>query len=303
MLAIGLKMVSVMLFLATWALIKASSDMPAGELVFFRSLFALLTLMVLARWRGDLSDAFHTKRPMAHLGRGIVGCLGMGFGFAALGLLPLPEAVAINYATPLLVVLFSAIFLKEQVGIFRWSAVLVGFSGVAIIVWPRLTAFQSGDIEGVALWGAALMLTSACFVAIVSLLVRRLVVTEKSITVVLYFSAVATLVGLCTLPFGWVMPSWQHLGFLICAGISGGLAQNFLTESYRHADLSVVAPFTYSSLVFSIIIGYLAFGDVPTLEMIIGGSILVVAGIFMIYRERALGLEREKARAAAPPDS
>lgn len=299
---IGLKVLSVCVFLVMAALLKASQGVPAGELVFFRSFFAILPVVIYLAMRRELVVGFQTKHPLSHLGRGLVGTGGMAFGFFALTKLPFPEAVALNYATPLLIVVFSAIFLQERVRLYRWSAVLVGLGGVIIMIWPRLTIFSGGvsDMSDASL-GVISALVACCFAATAMLLVRRLVATERSATIVLYFSISSTLIGLCSLPLGWVMPDPGQFAMLVGAGITGGIAQILLTESYRHADMSVVAPFEYTSLVLSIVVGYFFFQDVPTVEMLIGGLIVVGAGIFIIYREHRLGLDNSKAREVSTP--
>ena len=117
--------------------------MPVGQIVFFRSFFAILPILVFLAFRGDLRIALATNRPLNHILRGVVGVSSMGLGFFALTRLPLPEAITLNYAQPLLVVIFSALFLGETIRIYRWSAVFVGMIGVFIISWPNLTLLIS----------------------------------------------------------------------------------------------------------------------------------------------------------------
>lgn len=299
---IAFKVASVCVFLAMSTFLKAAEGVPAGELVFFRSFFAILPVIVYLAWKRELAEGFKTSYPIGHVWRGVVGTGGMGFGFYALTQLPLPEAIAINYATPLLIVVFSAIFMHERVRLYRWSAVLLGLVGVIIIIWPRLTLFSGGlsNPSGATL-GALSALLACCFAATAMLLVRRLVQTERSATIVLYFSIVSSIIGLMSLPFGWIMPSPEQLALLIGGGIAGGIGQILLTESYRHADMSVVAPFEYASLVLSIIVGYVFFRDIPTWPMLIGGIVVVASGLFIIYREHKLGIDTAKAREVTPP--
>ena len=302
MAGIGLKIISVAVFLSMASLLKASQGIPPGQLVFFRSFFAILPIVVFLVARGEFVAGLKTERPLSHLWRGLVGMGGMGFGFFALTRLPLPEAVAIQYAMPLLIVVFGALILKETVRLYRWSAVAIGMVGVGIIMWPRLTLFSggAGPMNAIAI-GAIAALVGSVFGAFASILVRKLVETERSATIVLYFSVTCSLMALVTVPFGWVWPTPGQFAMLVGAGIAGGIGQILLTESYRHADVSVIAPFEYTSLLLSIVVGYVIFGDVPTLEMLVGAVIVVAAGIFIIYREHQLGLERRKAREASPP--
>ncbi|RWO45998.1 MAG: DMT family transporter [Mesorhizobium sp.] len=297
-----LKIVSVAVFVAMSSCIKAAGTVPAGQIVFFRSFFAIFPIVVFLAFQGKLGTAFSTKRPLNHIARGVVGVCAMGLGFFALIRLPLPEAIALNYAQPLLVVVFSSIFLGEAIRVYRWSAVAVGLLGVLVISWPELTLLGSGAALGdQEVLGVIAALVAAAISAVAMLLVRNLVQSEPTATIVLWFSVTASLLALLSLPFGWQALTPAQAGLLIAAGFCGGLAQILMTAAYRHAEASVVAPFEYTSMLLGIVVGYLAFGDVPTVHMLIGGVIVVAAGIFIIWRERQLGLERARTRQATPP--
>ncbi|SDI23034.1 EamA domain-containing membrane protein RarD [Mesorhizobium muleiense] len=299
---IMLKIVSVAVFVAMSSCIKAAGTVPAGQIVFFRSFFAIFPIVVFLAFQGKLGTAFSTKRPLNHIARGVVGVCAMGLGFFALIRLPLPEAIALNYAQPLLVVVFSSIFLGEAIRVYRWSAVAVGLVGVLVISWPELTLLGSGAALGdQEVLGVIAALLAAAISAVAMLLVRNLVQSEPTATIVLWFSVTASLLALLSLPFGWQALTPAQAGLLIAAGFCGGLAQILMTAAYRHAEASVVAPFEYTSMLLGIVVGYLAFGDVPTVHMLIGGVIVVAAGIFIIWRERQLGLERARTRQATPP--
>lgn len=302
MLGISLKIISVVLFLAMSALIKAASEVPVGEIVFFRSLFALVPIFIYLGYKGQIKSAFITKRPLGHFMRGLIGATSMAMGFYAITVLPLPESTTINYATPLILVIFSAVFLHEHVRAYRWTAVIIGLIGVIIIMWPNLTVFTSGNaVMGPATIGAIVAFAACFLTAFAMMTVRNLTRTEPSATIVIYFSLSCTLLALLSFPFGWIVPSFQSTLLLIVAGIFGGVAQIAMTESYRHAEVSTLAPFDYSSMILSIIIGYFFFEEVPTVEVIIGGSVVVMAGLFIIYRERELGIARKKEKKASLP--
>jgi drug/metabolite transporter (DMT)-like permease len=144
-------------------------------------------------------------------------------------------------------------------------------------------------------------LVSAAVSAVALLLVRSLVTTEKTSTIVLWFSTTASVLALLTIPFGWSALTGEQIAFLVASGLCGGIAQMLMTESYRHAEASTVAPFEYTSMILGIAVGYLIFGDVPTVHMLVGGAIVVAAGIFIILREHQLGLKRGAARRLVPP--
>ena len=299
---IMLKVLSVCSFVVMATLLKATQTIPAGELVFFRCFFAIVPVLAYLAWQRRLGTAFATSNPMGHVVRSFIGVSSMGLGFFALTRLPLPETTAIGYAAPLLIVVFSALLLKERVHIFRWTAVLIGMLGVLIILWPRLTLFTSGaPIGNAETLGAATALAAAVLSAFAMMQVRKLVQTERTETIVIYFFICASLLSLLTIPFGWQMPSPQQAMLLIGAGFAGGIGQLLLTSCYRHADMSVIAPFEYVSLILTIIIGLVVFAEVPTLTMLAGALIIVASGIAVILREHYLGLDRIKARAAATP--
>jgi drug/metabolite transporter (DMT)-like permease len=297
---IAFKIASVLIFLIMSSLLKARQGIPAAELVFFRSTFGIVPVVAFIASQGELRSALKSNSVISQIWRGLVGTASMGLGFLALTKLPLPEAVTLNYATPLMIVVVSALFMQERVRLYRWSAVVVGLVGVVIIAWPRLTLFSSG-VGGDAAVGIVAALMACALAAVAMLLVRKLVQTERSSTIVLYFLVSSSVISALLLPFGWVTPTPLQAAYLVGAGICGGIAQILLTESYRHAEMSVVAPFEYSSLIFSVLIGYFFFGDVPTLYMLAGGVIVVGSGLFIIWREHRLGLDRTKSRELTTP--
>ncbi|MBB4185012.1 S-adenosylmethionine uptake transporter [Sinorhizobium terangae] len=296
------KVLSVVIFVCMSTCIKAAGDdIATGQITFYRSAFAMVPILAFLALRGQVRDAFRTKNLIGHLARGFVGILSMSCGFYGLVHLPLPEAIAIGYAMPLLAVIFAAVFLRETVRLYRWSAVVIGLTGVLIITWPRLTLFKNGEFGSSEALGAAAVLASAALGAMAMVLVRKLVKFERTHTIVLYFSLSASVFSLATLPFGWPAMSWTSFLLLMVAGFCGGVAQILLTESYRHADMSTIAPFEYTSIVLGIAVGYLLFGDMPTGTMLAGTAIVVSAGIFIIFREHQLGLERRGARKHVTP--
>lgn len=299
---ISLKVASVVVFLCMSTLIKAAGkDIPAGQITFLRSAFAMAPILAFLAMHGQLRDAFRTNDIFGHFKRGFVGILSMGFGFYGLVHLPLPESIALGYALPLMAVVVAAIVLKERVGVYRWTAVLVGLLGVAVISWPRLTLFRSGGLGSAEAMGVLAMLAFGVLGSCAMVLVRKLVQTERTSTIVLYFSLFASIFSLGTLPFGWAALGWQALCLMALAGFCGGVAQLLLTSSYRYADVSTIAPFEYISIVLGLIVGYFLFGDIPTGPMLVGTAIVVSAGIFVIFREHRLDLKRRAELALQPP--
>ena len=299
---IMLKILSVTVFVIMVTCIKAAAvNVPPGETVFFRSFFAIPVILVWLVWQHDLAHGLETKNIMGHVWRGLIGSTAMGLSFTAFALLPLPEVTAIGYTAPVLTVIFAAMFLGEQIRAFRMTAVALGLVGVVIILSPRLTVLSIETADKMEAVGAMMMLMAAVFMALAQVFVRKLVGTESTAAIVFYFSVTATLLSLLTIPFGWVVPSWQDAGLLITAGLLGGIGQILLTTSYRFADTSVIAPFEYVSMLLAVIIGYSVFGESPSNTVIAGVCLVIGAGLIIIWRERQLGLERARQRKVMTP--
>jgi len=300
--AITLKLVSVLVFTLMSTCIKwVSPAIPPGEAVFFRSFFALVPIVSYLVYEGTLKRALVTANPKGHLLRGSFGALAMGLNFLALGLLPLPEVIAIGYAAPLLATTFAAIFLRETVRLYRWSAVITGLIGVMVVLSPRLALLTDMDMNKAQLIGVIAVLGGATFRASATVTVRWLVQAESTPTIVFYFSVFTTCASLLTIPFGWPMPSVAQGAVLVSAGLLGGLGQILLTECYRHGETSTIAPFEYTSILFGLIFGYFVFNELPTRAMLAGVAIVIAAGLFIIFREHQLGLERARARKVVTP--
>lgn len=299
-LAISLKVLAVFLFSAMAAVIKATSGhVPPGEAVFFRSLFAIPAILVWLVMRGQLSHGLIAKKPMGHVWRGMIGTAAMGMTFSGLGMLPLPEVTAIGYATPIFTLILAAIILRERIRLIRMTAVLLGLVGVVIMLWPRLGS--GATMEDTATMGAILILLATMARALVQIHVRKMVETEHTAAIVFYFSVTATCLSLLSAPFGWVVPSGKILALLILSGILGGVAQILVTSSYRFGAASMLAPIDYTSMISAILIGYVWFGELPTGVMLTGATLVIVGNILVIWRERQLGLERQRTRSVMDP--
>jgi drug/metabolite transporter (DMT)-like permease len=296
LLGIAFKVLSALAFTLMSAGIKRlGADYPTGELVFFRSAFALLPLLVWLAWQGDLASAVRTRNVVGHLRRGLIGSAAMFCGFVGLSYLPLSDAVAIGYASPLIVVMLAALVLKERVRAYRWSAVVIGFIGVLIMLSPHLNAGVIGSgLAGGPAVGALYALLGAACAAGATIEVRRLTATERTGAIVFYFSVLTSLLGLTTIILGWRWPSPGEFGLLVVIGILGGIGQILLTQSYRHADASLVAPFEYSTMIWAVLIGWFAFGHWPEEAVLAGAAVVAGAGLFVLWREHRLGLERAK---------
>jgi drug/metabolite transporter (DMT)-like permease len=293
--AIGFKLISALLFAALSALVRQLGDVtPVGQLVFFRSACAIPPVLLIYAFRGEFMEAVRTTRVFGQLGRGALSVGGMYTNFSALQRLPLADATAISFASPLITVALAAIILKERIRIYRWTAVLVGFVGVIVMLIPHLD-FRQYAMAGalsVATIGSLLALFAAFCNAGTVIQTRRLTQSETTSSIVFYFSLMTALAGLVSLPFAWHTPTGAELVMLIGTGVFGGVGHIFLTESYRYAPASVVAPFDYSSMLWALLLGYWLFGELPTALVYLGAVIVSGAGLYVFWRERQLGVKR-----------
>ncbi|MGQ7846884.1 DMT family transporter [Granulosicoccus sp. 3-233] len=297
-----LKVLSVGLFVMMFSCVKASADhVPSGEAMFFRSFFAIPVLLGWLMFRGEFPGKLRAVDPMGHVWRGMMGSCAMGLGFLAVGLLPLPEVVAIGYTAPFMVTILAAMFLGERIRAVRFAALLLGLFGVFLVVLPRFTDMDFATSSRLETIGAFAALMAAVFSALAQVFARKLVATESTGAIVFYFSCMSSLLALLTLPFGWVLPSAHSFALLVAGGLLGGVGQILLTESYRHAEVAVIAPFEYSSILLALLIGYFVFSEVPTPLMLTGVLLIIIAGVVIILRERRLGIQRTpKAKGAVP---
>jgi drug/metabolite transporter (DMT)-like permease len=289
---------ATVIFTAMDAVIKGVSDIfPTGQLVFFRNLFAFAPILIFMATQGGIS--LRTKHLGGHLLRGLFGVSAMYCYFLSYKFLPLSEAIALGLSGPIFLTVLSIPFLGEKVGIRRWSACIVGFLGVLVMTRPGAGVWQSA---------ALIPLLAAVFYALAMISIRKLTGTERSGTIVFYFTTFATLAGLLTAPLGgiwpelaWVWPSdLEFWGIVILIGLMGGCGQILITIAFRCAPVSVVAPFDYMALVYGFILGFMFFAEVPDAYLIVGGLIVVASGIYIVHRETVVARQRHRQQAISP---
>jgi drug/metabolite transporter (DMT)-like permease len=286
--AISIKLISVLLFALMSVLVRYLGDrIPLGQVVFFRSAFGLLPIVAIYALRGELATAFRTARPLGHVTRGCISVFGMFLNFAALARLPLVDAIAISFAGPFITVALAVMILKERVRTYSWCAVAAGFGGVVVMLWPYFdvaTLVASGSTTTAA--GAACAISSAFTNSGAVIQTRRLTDSETTSSIVFYFSLICALISLVSLPFGWYAPAAPDFAALVALGILGGLSHLFLTESYRYAPASVVAPFDYVALLWAFLFGYVLFDEIPSRYVYAGAVIVAASGLYVIWHER-----------------
>ena len=277
---------SVCAFSVMDLIVKWSDSYPLGQVIFFRGFFGLvLYYFVIPKER--LKDFYYTKRPMLHFSRCFFGLMALLSIFTALRNLPLATVVSISFAAPIFTTIFSIFFLSEKVGYFRWLAVFVGFVGIIIISEPGLSSLNVYYIFPV------IFVLGMSYVAIS---IRQLSSTEPVWLISLYFSAAITLAGLFTIPYGWVMPNLTDLILLSLIGIFGGVANLWLSQSYKFSEVSLVTPLKYLALVFAIIFGYFIWDEIPTIKTLVGATLVITSSVIIFRREILLKKQISTAR-------
>ena len=281
-----LMVLSVFLFSSMDAVIKwASSDYPTGQIVFFRNFLAFVPVFLFL-WQTGTPMPIRTTRLGGHLIRGLVGVASMSLFFLALGM-----------SGPIFLTALSVPLLGERVGLRRWSAVIVGFLGVLVMVRPGSGVFQPA---------ALIALSGAFFYALAMVSIRRLSRTEPATTIVFYFTLFAAIVGLLTWPLGatasdtlgaWAVPDLEGWIVLVGIGLIGGTAQLTMTYAFKLVPVAVIAPFEYGAIVIGVAYGFAIWNEVPDPYVLVGAAIVIASGLYIFYREAklrrsSLGAER-----------
>ena len=253
-----------------------SRGVPVFEIILFRNLFAFVPLgLYVARTTGF--EVLKTRRLGGHALRSVVGLTGMVCGFSAVQHLPLTEATALQFTSPLFMTALSAMLLSEKVGRHRWGAVLVGFVGVLVMARPI-----PGQMN---VTGVTLGILSALGAAGAMVAIRQIADTERGPTIVFYFTLGGVLMGLVGSAFHWVVPDPLTLGVLVLGGLIGGVGQLLLTEALRQAPVGVIAPFDYTQLVWASALGLVIWGELPHPLTLIGAVLVAASGVYILHRE------------------
>ena len=268
-------LMSVCAFSIMDIIVKWSEAYPLGQVLFFRGFFGVILYFIIMP-RDRIKNFYLTKRPGLHFLRCISGLIALVAIFIALRNLPLATVVSISFAAPIFTTIFSIFLLSEKVGMFRWIAVLVGFIGIIIITEPGFSSFNIYFIYPI------IFCLGLSYVAIA---IRQLSTTEPVWLISLYFSIAITLASLVTLPYGWVIPNFGDLILLMLIGVFGGVANLWLGQSYKLAEVSLVSPLKYLALVFAIAFGYFIWGEIPSFKTLLGAALVIISSIIIFRRE------------------
>ncbi len=276
------------IFTSNGAMIRLlSAEVESVQTAFFRAFFSvlmLLPLMVTGRvqpWR--------SKRIVGHFWRTLMGTVSMVLGFYAVSMLPLADATAIAFSQPLFSVILAAVVLRETVRWRRWTATIVGFAGVLIMVRPGAGSLQPG---------AVVALLNAFAVGISILLVRRLSDSESPLMILTQFALFSTLFLAAPAIWFWRWPSaW---GWVLAVGVSlsATVGQYFWVQAFKAGEMSAVAPFDYLRLPFAVFTGWLIWGEMPVIWTYVGAAIVIGSALYIAAREARLSRDRRVGRAA-----
>ena len=256
-------------------IVKWSVDYPIGQVLFFRGFFGIIFYFFIIP-RDRIHNFYQTKRPGLHSLRCVAGLIAIVAIFIALRKLPLATVVSISFAAPIFTTIFSIFLLSEKVGIYRWLAVLVGFIGILVITEPGISELNIYYVFPV------IFCLGLSYVAIT---LRQLSSTEPVWLISLFFSIAITLMSFATIPFGWVMPSFNHFIILSLIGVFGGVSNLWLSQSYKYSEVSLVTPLKYLTLVFAIIFGYFIWDEIPTIKTLIGAFLVIISTLIIFRRE------------------
>jgi len=252
-----------------------TGQFPPGEILFFRSIFVFIPVAFMV-WKGGGITALGITNRWGLLARGLSALVTSFLFIIAIRHMPLADITVIMFASPLFLTALAPRFLGEQVGWRRWTAVIVGFLGVMVMIRPG---------GGIILLPALLAILATLVHAGRDIITRHLAKTETTNGIMFVSTLCISIGGLATLPFGWRMPDAGGLGLLLFTGVLQGIGQYFMVSAFRYGEAVVIAPFRYFALIWATLYGFLMFGDVPGVNTLAGAGIVIASGLFILYRE------------------
>ena len=259
-------------------IVKWSDDYPVGQVLFFRGFCGIIPILFLIP-KDRYLDFYKTTRPFLHFKRCLAGLIALVSIFVALRNLPLATVVSISFAAPIFITIFSIFLLKEKVGLYRWLAVLVGFVGIIFITEPGFSSLNLYYVYPI------IFCLGLSYVAIA---IRKLSSTEPAWLISFFFSFSIMLLSFLSFYQGWILPSLIDLFLLSMVGILGGLANLWLSQSYKYSEVSLVSPLKYLALVFAIIFGYFIWNEIPSSKTLLGALLVILSSIIIFRREMYL---------------
>jgi drug/metabolite transporter (DMT)-like permease len=281
-----------LLFTAMAVMVKSlGARLDSFQVAFFRALFGLMAVLPFL-W-GSRIARLRTRRPVMHVIRGFMGVSAMLCGFYSITHLSLADATALSFTRPLFLVVLSVFFLGEVVRARRWTATALGFLGMVIMMRP------GGAVDH----AAFVALAGAMLVAGVSILVKKMTVTENAVAMLFYFGIISTSVALIPAILVWQTPTWAELAMMMAVGMLAAGGQSFMIRAFAVAEASAISPFDYVRIVYAALFGLALFGEVPDGWTLTGAAIIVASTLYIAQREAAMarrqgGADRDEEREA-----
>jgi drug/metabolite transporter (DMT)-like permease len=254
---------------------------PVGQTIFVRGVLSVLLLALIA-WHTNQLQLLKTNNLRSHALRSLSGTVSMFCLFTAVTMIPLADVTAISFTSPMFITLLAMVFLGEQIHRFRWTALILGFIGVVIMLGPHLTFADGASL------GVLIALGAAMFSAVAMIFLRMMSGGEHALTITFYFSLTFMTCAALTAINGWVMPTPMQWLLIILSGLFGVTGQLVMTYSYRYAPASTIAPLDYSNMIMSVILGYVFFAEIPSASVWIGAPLVVAGGLIILWREYSL---------------
>ena len=272
------KSLSVLFFVLMGTCIKLLADrVPLFEVVFFRNFFALFPVIFML-WKNNLKIADINQYPL-HLMRAVFGICAMTLFFLSLRHVNLVEMQTISFSSVFFISILSVFFLREVIGMRRIIAIMFGFIGVVIILNPSVSVFSNYSL---------LPLIASLLLSFAVIFLKKILITNNNFLSIFIFTLFCSIISLAFMNSTWIIPETKDIILLILTGVLGFIAQVFLTKSYQLADASLLAPFEFSSLLWSYFIGYFLFHELISLRVYLGGLIVVLSVAYIFYRESTL---------------
>lgn len=280
---LALRVAASFFFTVMVVFVKLTTEtVPLGQIIFWRSAVALLPLVIYLHLTGDLPTGLLTKRPGSHILRCLLGLAAMATSFASLKYLPVADSTVIGYLTPIVMLILGRIMLGEEINRTRILAVVLGFVGVLVITVPAIEGSQGDGY----LLGVMLGLITAVITAFAKVQIRDLTKTEHPGAIAFYFALVCAIGGLCSLPLGWASPDLVTYGYLIGAGLAGGLAHICMTLGLQLAETAKLAGVEYLSLIFAVGADLVVFQIWPGIAFVPATCLVLIAAYLVSFRDK-----------------
>ena len=271
---IGIFMLSIMDAVAKWLV---GADYPVEQILALRGSMTLAFMLLWAHFSGGIRNRLATNRFKDHAFRGVLGYAAPFCFFSALKTLPLADATIIFFAAPFIMTALSVPLFKESVNLQRWLAVIIGVIGVLIVIQPGASSFQPMSL---------LAFAGCVSYSLASLQSRWLGTTESTFAIVFYFNLMITLISILFVPFSWVPINMTDLGIVGIMAILGFAGHIYMTRAFNTGQIAVIVPFEYSALIWSVLLGYLFWNELPEKHVWLGAAIIIAGGLYIIHREK-----------------